>query len=554
MKHFLIFLLALVSASYGQRQTVMVDTNGGVVFPTNFWEQAPLPTNVPTNVQEFIGNNNFASNSPTNSFLTLFHTVAELSATNLGIEYPHATLAVSNKLYIGRRGLTGSGNGEIVVFNDPINNFTNKTTITITNSGGIPEMAYSTNTGLIYVATVSNGIYTLNPSNNSTSLAIADPMSFVGTIAVSSDHLWWADGQVLKKYDLNNNSLVQSYTNTNVTISGGGVIAGFHAAAVTPDGTKLIVGGTSSGDSTNSPATVSVFNIASNEFTATTAIPNQTFLTDDMAVNNEQAFLGFESAGAIALAYNFQFGTFTEIGNPTDGRAFFVTRKNNDVYFGAINNTILKYNTETQKTVVFANEATNNRAYNELVFAGDVPFATTFDTVTNAIIAKLDFVPFVSSQILFATDVSGVEELPLAVTTSISNNYSLLMTNKDVYYNITPLDTNRNVLNVSQMQAADPAPFRQGQHFTIRNNSVSNNINFLTFNGIPITTIPPQQSKTWVLIDTSTTTFTNRWKQIYSREEMGLGSGITTNRVFVDLSTNTNTVTISNGIITGWTQ
>jgi hypothetical protein len=39
-----------------------------------------------------------------------------------------------------------------------------------------------------------------------------------------------------------------------------------------------------------------------------------------------------------------------------------------------------------------------------------------------------------------------------------------------------------------------------------------------------------------------------------TRTNLGLGSGITTNVTFVDAATNTNSVTISNGIITGWTQ
>jgi hypothetical protein len=39
-----------------------------------------------------------------------------------------------------------------------------------------------------------------------------------------------------------------------------------------------------------------------------------------------------------------------------------------------------------------------------------------------------------------------------------------------------------------------------------------------------------------------------------ARTNLGLGSGITTNVTFVDAATNTNSVTISNGIITGWTQ
>jgi len=38
------------------------------------------------------------------------------------------------------------------------------------------------------------------------------------------------------------------------------------------------------------------------------------------------------------------------------------------------------------------------------------------------------------------------------------------------------------------------------------------------------------------------------------RTNLELGGGITTNITFVDAATNTNTVSISNGIITGWTQ
>jgi|LakMenE18May11ns_1017448.scaffolds.fasta_scaffold9943382_3 hypothetical protein len=38
------------------------------------------------------------------------------------------------------------------------------------------------------------------------------------------------------------------------------------------------------------------------------------------------------------------------------------------------------------------------------------------------------------------------------------------------------------------------------------------------------------------------------------RTNLQLGGGITTNITFVDAATNTNTVSISNGIITGWTR
>jgi hypothetical protein len=546
MKYFLIILLALVSVSYGQRQTVMVDTNGWVVFPTNFWQQAP----VSTNVQEFIGNNNFASNSSTNSFLKLTHTAEELSNEILGIEFPHAFLAVSNKLYVGRRGITGAGNGEIVIFNDPLNNFTNKSTITLTNSGGIPEMAYSTNTGLIYAATVSNGVYTINPSNNTTALAIADPISFLGTITVSSDHLWLADGNVLKKYALSNNSLVQSYTNTNVTISGGGLVAGFHSSAVTPDGTKVIIGGTSTGNSTNSPATVSVFNISSNDFTATTPIPNQTYLTDDMAVDNEKAFLGFELAGAIALAYDFQLGTFTEIGNPNDGRAYFVTRKNNDVYFGALNNTFLKYNTETQKTETFVNELTNRSLYNELVFLEDVPFVTTFDSVTNAIIAKLNFLTSVINEPLNAIDGTGIFQEIFTVYTNVLTSNITAPSGRAVWLDYVADGTNRTV-DATGIFAGTYTNI--GDVFVVRNRGTNNNIEVRrTGTLVNEGSIPPNQQRAWVF--TGTGSGEARWKLIQGRTPLGLNNGITTNVTFVDSATNTNTVAISNGIITGWTQ
>jgi hypothetical protein len=48
--------------------------------------------------------------------------------------------------------------------------------------------------------------------------------------------------------------------------------------------------------------------------------------------------------------------------------------------------------------------------------------------------------------------------------------------------------------------------------------------------------------------------FGNTTNAATTRANLGLGSGITTNVTLVDASTNTNAITISNGIITGWTQ
>jgi hypothetical protein len=62
-----------------------------------------------------------------------------------------------------------------------------------------------------------------------------------------------------------------------------------------------------------------------------------------------------------------------------------------------------------------------------------------------------------------------------------------------------------------------------------------------------------------VYTNTNTLTFTNILgfnTNIVAavRTNLQLGGGITTNVTFVDAATNTNTVSISNGIITGWTQ
>jgi hypothetical protein len=62
-----------------------------------------------------------------------------------------------------------------------------------------------------------------------------------------------------------------------------------------------------------------------------------------------------------------------------------------------------------------------------------------------------------------------------------------------------------------------------------------------------------------VYTNTNTLTFTNILgfnTNIVAavRTNLQLGGGITTNITFVDAATNTNTVSISNGIITGWTR
>lgn len=57
-----------------------------------------------------------------------------------------------------------------------------------------------------------------------------------------------------------------------------------------------------------------------------------------------------------------------------------------------------------------------------------------------------------------------------------------------------------------------------------------------------------------ITLTETTNSFTISSDAGVNRTNLGLGGGITTNISFVDASTNTNSVTISNGIITGWTQ
>jgi hypothetical protein len=87
------------------------------------------------------------------------------------------------------------------------------------------------------------------------------------------------------------------------------------------------------------------------------------------------------------------------------------------------------------------------------------------------------------------------------------------------------------------------------------NNAIQRPTNFLSINRI----LTFDTNANVVYTNTNTLTFTNVLNfgtnsVAATRTNLGLGGGITTNITFVDLNTNTNSVAISNGIITGWTQ
>ena len=86
------------------------------------------------------------------------------------------------------------------------------------------------------------------------------------------------------------------------------------------------------------------------------------------------------------------------------------------------------------------------------------------------------------------------------------------------------------------------------------NNSVQRPTNFFSINRV----LTFDTNANVVYTNINTLTFTNVLgfgtnSVAATRTNLGLGSGITTNITFV-AGTNTNSVTISNGIITSWTQ
>jgi hypothetical protein len=508
MKCFLIFLLALVSASYGQRQTVMVDTNGGVVFPTNFWEQAP----VSTNVQEFIGTNAFNSTNEVLEFLTRRHDVIyPQEETWTPMVDPVGTVTPQGNLWIANSDPSTNGFVELAVFDNPTTDLSSQTNLVVTNANAAHGgYRYNAERNVMYASGRNDRVIGINPTNYEVSVISTNagaqhrPAIIVGDFMyVSKGGAGVGSAEGLAKIDLTTDTQLTNIAvaPTNATTSA------IYRMETNPEETFLAG---------------SMFGLfGSNGVFWTVNLSNfQATITSTQGVglvfgaNSTHAFV----AGSPSGSYNLTNHAFTPMASNSSTGVY--DSENEKVYFFG-EGEIVKYdlNTSNSATYYTGKFGGIDRLVGQVAIDGKI-----FAIDGSANIYEIDFSPSVSSQTLSATNVSGVEELPLAVNASISNNYPLLITNKDVYYSITPFDTNRNVLNVAQMEAANPEPFRQGQHFTIRNNSASNNINFLRFNGSSITTIPPQQSKTWVLVDTSTTTFTNRWKQIYSREEMGLGA------------------------------
>jgi hypothetical protein len=538
MKYFLIILLALVSASYGQRQTVMVNTNGEVVFPTNFWQQAPISTNV----QEFIGTNAFGQTNGFLQFVTRRHDITYPQQTSwTPIPDTYAGVTPQGRLWLANADPTTNNSVSLAVFSN-VFNLSQQTNLIITNANAAHGgYRYNAERNVMYASGRSDRVIGINPTNYSVSIISTNagaqhrPALIVGAFMyVSKGGAPSSEG--ISKINLTNDAQVDvvtvAPTNANT--------AAIYRMETNPAGTILAGAMTGLSGSNSVFWTIELSNFLATRTSTTNLIYNV------IGVNENYAFVSGNPSGA----YNLTNHDFINMGNFSYSGVY---STNGNVYFFG-DGEIYQYNlNNSNKTTYYTGKfGATDRLQGMAEIDGKI---IAIDGKTN--IYELQFIPSVSSQEMNISNVVDGASLPLVTNVSISNNYPLLNTNRNAYYEINPLETNRNVLSTSLMEQGNQTVFPNGYQFTIRNNSTSNNINFLRFQGSTITTIPPQQSKTWILINPTSTTFTNRWKQIYSREEMGLGSGLSTNRVFISYNgTNytTNTVTISNGIIIGWTQ
>lgn len=536
----LIFVYFGLSTGYGQRQTVMTDTNGNVVFPTNFWANAP----VSTNTQEFIGTNAFGETNGFLQFVTRRFDIGYLQSVQWN-SFPDAASAVTPQGRIWMANfdpITNGSNVSLAVFSN-VSNLAQQTNITLTNAdaahGGF---RYDPTRNVMYASgRFKGGVYGINPTNYSVTTISTNSGAQHRPALIVGDFMYVSKGgaptaESVSKINLSNDMQVDVVTvaPTNANVSA------IYRMETNPAGTILAGSMTGLGSTNNSV----FWTIDLETFTPTiTSTNNRIF--NVIGANDTHAFVTGDPAGAFDLATH----SFTEMAGLSYGG---ILSTNNKVYFFG-EGEIVEYNlSNSNKTTYYTGKSGTDRLGGWAEVDGKIIAADGNDNVY-----ELQFTPSVSSQEINISNVVNGASLPFVTNASISNNYTLLNTNRSAIYEITPLDTNRNVLNTSTMEQANQGTFPNGYHFTIRNNSTSNNINFLRFSGSSIATIPPQQSKTWVLVNQSSTTFTNRWKQIYSREEMGLGGGLSTNRTFISYDgTNyiTNSVTISNGIITGWTQ
>lgn len=562
MRHFLSILTILASLTLcapsqaQQLKTVMVNTNGVLQFPTNFWQ-----ANAGTYFQQFIASNNFAHSGDTTSFSTnrgqniliQRNVLNVVSQTNLGIDLPHALLAANNNIWaFKRQQLSVSGNASGVVFSNAASNFSNSTILTLTNGGSIPDAVYDSSNNIIYAASTHGGVFAINASNNAISSLATNNIDILGAIAQDASHIYLGWSNIVQKVSKSNGATVASITNTNV--------GDIHALKVTPDQSRLI------GTTAQTPGVAFVVTLSNFVFSqvATYSSTNASIFTDDMALDNSNAFLGAEGGFGALVRYNLVSNTFTEIA--TDNKFYVVSDLDGLIFASGPSGAA-----SVSKDGSLYREIYTPEPWNEVATIGTNVFVTEY-TSTTAIIAKVAF--DYSLARMSRRDVAVnpvVTNLVLTNTNTVGIADDGVFLERFVWAKVTPSNQTGN-LNVGSFMVGNNRERRAGDALVVENVGTNDlNIRRGVVNPPIIATLRPGQvfnvlalestgsGTTWFTNSIATLGFSTNLSVLWSASNAsaamrGLSGSTNTNHPFsgtvsVVGTNNTNTLTFSNGIL-----
>lgn len=531
VKYLIATALCFVSMSYGQRQTVMTDTNGNVVFPTNFWNQAP----VSTNTQEFIGTNAFGETNGFLQFVTRKHD-ATYPQQNVWTAMPDAYAGVTpqGRLWLANADPLINSNISLAVFSN-VADLSQQTNLTITNANAAQGgYRYNAERNVMYASGRNDRVIGINPTNYSVSVVSTNAGAQHRPALIVGEFMYVSKGgapEGLAKIDLTTDTQL---TNIAVAPTNASTSA-IYRMETNPAGTILAgsMTGISSGNSV-------FFTIDLATFTPTiTSTSNVIF--EVVAANDTHAFVSGNPSGAFNLAnHNFiPMGGISYSG---------ILSTNGNVYFFG-NGEIYEYNLDNANLTTYytGKFGTTDRLYGMAEIDGKI---IAIDGSTN--IYELVFSPSIASQNLSVSNVVGSQEV-LTVYTNVLTSNITPPTGRAIWLDYVADGTNRAINATLQFSGSGNIV---GDVFIVRNRGTSNNL-LVQRTGVNVAegVILPNQQRGWVY--TGTGIGEARWKLIQGLSPLGLSGGISTNRTFISYNgTNytTNTVTISNGIITGWTQ
>ena len=548
----LLAALCLLATNAGAqvRKAVTVDTNGVIQFPTNFWE-----VNAGSNIQEFIGSNNFAFSAQTLNYTTnrgqylirQQNVLRILNQTNLEISQPHALLAVGNNIYAFKRAMPtgGTPNAEGVVFSNVHQSLSNKALLTFTNGSHIPEAVYDPVRGLIYAASVTAGTFQIATSNNAVSQFATNSIDIGGSIAQDADHIYLGWSNVVQKIAKSSGSTTATITNTNLT--------DIHALRVSPDQTKLV--GSTAGD----PGKAFVVTLSNFAFSQVAASSNSFIFTDDFAADNTDAWFSAEGGEGAVVRYSFASNNFTTVA-PV-GAFYFVTEHNGILYAGGPSGAV----SFTKDGSVYTEFYTTNNVLNEMVAVGDDLFMT--DYTSSASLFRVRWESSLNRMTRDEADFNlSISNIALTNTNNFTPPATGAMLERFAWLRVTAQSEPGNV-NLLNYMNANKTRRRVGDRIVVQNSGTNTvNVRRGTISPPIIRALGPNQIFEAVAVgvsDTETIWFTNSIASIgvpalantsNATVMRALSGSTNTNHPFsgtisVVGTNNTNTLTFSNGIL-----